>query len=139
MSGKRLEEAMKKTYTIVYERDETGWWVATVKGVAGCHTQGRSIEQARTRIHEALELVVTDVRRVKLKEQINLPGKAKQVLAKRDAAQRRLAIDDARAQELTRRAVETLVKDLDLSVRDAGALLGLSHQRVQQLVHERAG
>jgi hypothetical protein len=57
----------------------------------------------------------------------------------REAAQRRLAEDEARAQELTRRAIKTLVRDLDLSVRDAGALLGLSHQRVQQLVQRQAG
>src|SRR5215211_6079888 len=109
-----------KTYAAIYERDEAGWWIATVKGVRGCHTQGRSIEQARSRIHEALELAVPDVRRVKLKEQMKLPIKAKQVLAKREAAQRRLAEDEARAQELTRRAVKTLVRDLELSVRDAG-------------------
>jgi len=65
---------------------------------------------------------------------MKLPSKAKQVLAKREEVQRRLAADEAKAQELTRRAVHTLVHELDLSVRDAGALLGLSHQRVQQLV-----
>jgi predicted RNase H-like HicB family nuclease len=128
-----------KTYTVEYERDEAGWWVATVKGVPGCHTQGRSIQQARRRIQEALELAVPDVRRVNLKEQMKLPGKAKQVLARREAAQRRLAEDEAKAQELTRRAVKTLVRDLDLSVRDAGALLGLSHQRVQQLIEHQSG
>ena len=128
-----------KTYAVTYERDEGGWWVATVKGVPGCHTQGRSIEQTRSRIQEALELAVPDARRVKLTEQMKLPSKAKQVLAKREAAQRRLAEDEARAQELTRRAIKALVHDLDLSVRDAGALLGLSHQRVQQLVQSQAG
>jgi predicted RNase H-like HicB family nuclease len=128
-----------RTYTVEYERDEAGWWLATVKGVPGCHTQGRSIQQARTRIQEALELTVPDVRRIKLKEHMKLPGKAKRVLAMREAAQRRLAEDEAKAQELTRRAVKTLVRDLDLSVRDAGALLGLSHQRVQQLVEHQPG
>ncbi|MDQ3265765.1 MAG: hypothetical protein M3Y59_19275 [Myxococcota bacterium] len=122
-----------KTYTVTYERDEAGWWVATVKGVPGCHTQGRSIEQARTRVQEALELAIPDSRNAKLKEQMKLPGKATQVLAEREAVQRRLAEHEARAQALTLRAVRTLVRDLDLSVRDAGDLLGLSHQRVQQL------
>ncbi len=128
-----------KSYTVVYERDESGWWVASVKGVPGCHTQGRSIEQARTRIREALELAVPQARDVKLDEQLKLPGKARQVLARRSAAQRRLAENEARAQELTRRAVEVLVRDLDLSFRDAGALLGLSHQRVQQLIQKQTG
>lgn len=128
-----------KTYAVVYERDESGWWVATVQGVAGVHSQGRSIEQTRTRIQEALELALPEGRRFKLRETMKLPVKARRVLAKRDAAQRKLAEDEARARELTRHAVTTLVRDLALSVRDAGALLGLSHQRVQQLVQEQAG
>lgn len=128
-----------KTYTVEYERDESGWWVATVRGVPGCHTQGRSIQQARTRIQEALELALPDSGGSKLKEKVKLPGKVQKVLAKREAAQQRLEEDEARAQELTRRAVTTLVRELELSVRDAGALLGLSHQRVQQIVQEQAG
>lgn len=128
-----------RTYAVVYERDEAGWWVATVEGVAGCHSQGRSIEQTRTRIQEALELALPEGRRFRVQETMKLPAKARQVLARREAAQKQLAEDEARARELTRRAVATLVSDLSLSVRDAGALLGLSHQRVQQLVQEQAG
>jgi predicted RNase H-like HicB family nuclease len=128
-----------KSYTVTFERDESGWWVATVKGVPGCHTQGRSIQQARTRIREALELAVPGLGRVQLKEQVKLPGSARQVLARREAAQRRLAEDELKTQELTRRAIKTLIQELELSVRDAGALLGLSHQRVQQLVKSQAG
>jgi predicted RNase H-like HicB family nuclease len=126
-----------KTYTVMYERDEAGWWVATVKGVAGCHSQGRSIEQTRTRIQEALELALPEGSRYTLREQLKLPSKARQLLARREAAQRRLAEDEARAQALTRDAVQTLVREMALSVRDAGALLGLSHQRVQQLAQDR--
>ena len=32
--------------------------------------------------------------------------------------------------------MRTLVEDLNLGLRDAGELLGLSHQRVQQLVQD---
>lgn len=49
------------SYTVRYERDEDGWWVATVKGVKGCHTQGRSIEAARKRIRESLALYVDEI------------------------------------------------------------------------------
>ena len=127
-----------KTYNVVYERDEAGWWVATVADVAGCHSQGRSIEQTRSRIQEALELALPEGRRFRIQETMKLPARARQVLARREAAQKQLAEDEARARELTRRAVATLVRDLSLSVRDAGALLGMSHQRVQQLVAEQA-
>ena len=43
---------------MVYERDESGWWAATVRGVRVCHTQGRTVDEARRRIREALELFV---------------------------------------------------------------------------------
>jgi predicted XRE-type DNA-binding protein len=38
-----------------------------------------------------------------------------------------------RAQATTAVAVRKLIKTVGLSVRDAGDLLGISHQRVQQL------
>lgn len=50
-----VEEVVKK-YHIAYERDESGWWVASVRGVRGCHTQGRTVDEARRGIVEALEL-----------------------------------------------------------------------------------
>ena len=34
----------KKKYTVTYERDEDGWWVAHIRGVKGCHTQGKNIQ-----------------------------------------------------------------------------------------------
>ena len=29
-----------KSYRVSYERDQSGWWVASVRGIRGCHTQG---------------------------------------------------------------------------------------------------
>jgi predicted RNase H-like HicB family nuclease len=49
-----------------YERDEAGWWVASVRKVRGCHTQGRTVDEARRRIREALELFVDDARKATL-------------------------------------------------------------------------
>jgi predicted RNase H-like HicB family nuclease len=45
-------------YTAVYEQDPDGTWIVHVPEVAGCHTQGRTIDQARERIREALGLWV---------------------------------------------------------------------------------
>ena len=91
-----------KTYTVTYERDDEGWWVASVREVRGCHTQGRTLGEARRRIRQALSLFVDEAKRA-------------------------------------RQAVRVLTRQLRLSVRDAGELLGLSHQRVQQLAQRRAG
>ena len=60
-----VEEAVK-SYRVAYERDESGWWVATVRGVRGCHTQGRTVDEARRRIREALELFVDNAPRSRL-------------------------------------------------------------------------
>lgn len=57
-----VEQTMKR-YRVTYERDESGWWVASVSGVRGCHTQGRTVDEARRRIKEALELFVDDATR----------------------------------------------------------------------------
>ena len=49
-----------RRYKVIYDRDETGWWVATIPSVPGCLTQGKTLEQARRRIREALSLYVED-------------------------------------------------------------------------------
>ena len=67
-----VEEAVK-SYRVAYERDESGWWVATVRGVRGCHTQGRTVDEARRRIREALELFVDDARKAPIVADVKLP------------------------------------------------------------------
>ena len=39
-----------KRYRVTYERDESGWWVAAVRGVRCSHTQGRTVDEARRRL-----------------------------------------------------------------------------------------
>jgi predicted RNase H-like HicB family nuclease len=121
-------------YLIDLERDEAGWWVATAKGVAGCHTQGRSIRQAMSRVREVLEVCVGDaVSSDQLEPCIHLSDDARRVIARYETACKRLEHEQTEARLATAQAVETLVDDLSLSVRDAGEVLGLSHQRVSQL------
>ncbi|MBI4736549.1 MAG: type II toxin-antitoxin system HicB family antitoxin [candidate division NC10 bacterium] len=45
-----------RRFTVVLERDEDGLYVASIPALAGCHTQGRSLDQAMRRIREAAEL-----------------------------------------------------------------------------------
>lgn len=120
-----------------FERDDDGWWVASVPSIQGCHTQGRSIRQARERLREALSLFVDDVDSVELVEDLRLPALAKRALARHTAARRKAELELQKAQDSTAEAVKTLTEDLNLSVRDAGELLGLSHQRIQQLASAR--
>jgi predicted RNase H-like HicB family nuclease len=130
---------MRTSYTVRYERDETGWWVAQVKEAPAAITQGRTISEARRRIREALALALDDdaaARRVKLIDDVRLPADARRALEQARAARARLANESKKAQASTAKAVRTLLKSMHLSVRDAGDLIGISPQRVHQLAHE---
>ncbi len=47
---------MSTEYTIVIEKDEDGFYVGSVPGLPGCHTQGTSIDQLIERMEEAIAL-----------------------------------------------------------------------------------
>src|SRR4051812_10831112 len=111
---------MAKQYEVVYQRDETGWWQARVPEVTGCHTQGRTVDEARRRIREALSLFVDDAKTAELHDNIALPpGAARAINAYKKL--RRLADEqDGRASRAARSAVEVLqAQPLKMSVRDA--------------------
>jgi len=40
----------------VVERDEDGYYVASVPALHGCHTQARSLDELVSRVREAIEL-----------------------------------------------------------------------------------
>jgi predicted RNase H-like HicB family nuclease len=126
------------TYRVVIERDESGAWVARVPGVPGCHTHGRTLSQARERIREALSLWVEDADSAEVVEEIRLPSEARQAIRRSAAARTRAERGREDAQLATSAAARLLVERLGLGVRDAGELLGLSYQRVQQLVSAEA-
>lgn len=122
------------SYTVNYERDESSWWVATVVGVDGCHTQGRTINQARKRIREALSLCVDGAEGATLIDNIILPQPAQELLNQIRESRKRLELETGCLKSSTARAARLLTKDFGVGFRDAGELLGLSHQRIQQLL-----
>ncbi len=48
--------------TAIYERTEDGWWVVSVPEIPGAHSQGRTLEEAREMIKDAVSLLM-EVRR----------------------------------------------------------------------------
>jgi len=124
-----------KRYT-VRARRIASWWALDVDGVPGAHTQVRRIDQAEEMARDAIagvleispasfEIVVAPEVPVAVRTLVDQATKARS-----QAAQ----AQDAAAQ-LTRDAAQGLV-DEGLTVRDAGVLLGVSHQRIAQLVRE---
>ena len=45
--------------TIVFEQDEAGWYVASVPQVPGALSQGRTRQEARENVIDALRLMLT--------------------------------------------------------------------------------
>ncbi len=121
-------------YRVTFERDESGAWIARVPSVPGCHTYGRTIDQARRRIREALSLWVENADEAELVEDVRLPARAEEALRRSSHARADVERRRRLAQAATARTAKVLVEDLNLSLRDAGELLGLSYQRVLQLV-----
>ena len=49
-------DLMKKTLTVIVEKDEEGWFVGSVPELPGCHTQAKTLDGLMERIKEAIEL-----------------------------------------------------------------------------------
>jgi predicted RNase H-like HicB family nuclease len=125
-----------KRYPAIFERDESGSWLARIPAIRGCHTYGRTLEQARTRLREAIGLWIDRPEDAVIEEVIRLPADLRAAIQRSRRTRERAEREHENAQEQTRAAAEALV-DEGVSLRDAGELLGLSHQRVQQLVRAR--
>lgn len=128
-----------KTYRVAYERDESGWWVASARGLRGCHTQGRTVDEARRRIREAMALFIDDADTVGIVDDVKLPRDAKNAITAYARLRKKADEEERRAALAARRAVRVLRGGrLKMSARDAARFLGLSHQRIHQLAHDRS-
>lgn len=47
---------MSREFSVVIERDEEGYLVASVPSLPGCHTQARSLDELMDRVREAIAL-----------------------------------------------------------------------------------
>jgi predicted RNase H-like HicB family nuclease len=45
-----------KRFSVVVERDEDGYYVASVPELPGCYTQARTLDELMERVREAVEL-----------------------------------------------------------------------------------
>lgn len=51
---------MKTEFSVVIERDADGYFVASVPGLRGCHTQAKSLDALMERVREAIELCLEE-------------------------------------------------------------------------------
>lgn len=50
------EGTFERQFDVVIERDEEGYYVASVPQLPGCHTQAQSLDSLMERIREAIKL-----------------------------------------------------------------------------------
>lgn len=50
------DNLLPRQFDVVIERDEEGYYIASVPQLPGCHTQARSLDEVTDRIREAIEL-----------------------------------------------------------------------------------
>ena len=51
-----MKKSTKREFTVIVERDEDGYYVASVPELRGCHTQARSLDRLMTRVRDAIAL-----------------------------------------------------------------------------------
>jgi predicted RNase H-like HicB family nuclease len=53
---------MKSTrkFTVLIEKDESGYYVASVPALRGCHTQAKNLDTLMKRVREVIELCLED-------------------------------------------------------------------------------
>jgi predicted RNase H-like HicB family nuclease len=122
-----------KIYVAVYERDRgSDAWLVHIKTVPACHTYGRTLRQAEARIREALAAWL-DRDPDGLEIASEWPAELEDVATKVSQA-RRDAVTSARAAGATTERAAKQLDRMGLSRRDTAEILGISHQRVQQLL-----
>ena len=130
--------ATTTTYHGRFELDPSGQWLAEIEELPAVHTFARTLGKAREYLIDALalwlDLPVESVRPQIEFQTPSLPIEVEESV-QRAIAEREIAESVVQvASEQTTEAALALVRDAHLSLRDAADVLGISHQRVQQLI-----
>ena len=68
-----LREGALLRFAVVVERDEDGYYIASVPELPGCHTQAKTLDELASRIKEAVELYL-ETEGIKAEGKIELVG-----------------------------------------------------------------
>jgi hypothetical protein len=126
----------RKNYWLVVER-EPGWWIVQIPEL-DLTTQARRLGDVEKSAREAIAALL-DVGTVTfdVEQDVRAPVAVVRELDEARTLMDRGAILREESADHIGQAVDKLIKDFGVTMRDAGKLLDLSHQRIVQLV-ERA-
>lgn len=129
-----------KTYAVVATRDGSQW-LADVPVLQGAHTYARTLEQLDRHVREVIVLVedldeseMDDLQVDYVYDIAGSKGRIKDAQDIRQRAAELAALSQAASTEL----VFALKEEARLSGRDIAAVVGMSHQRVHQIIAEAA-
>ncbi|WP_406074476.1 type II toxin-antitoxin system HicB family antitoxin [Micromonospora sp. NBC_01638] len=110
------------------------WWAITVPEIKGVFSQARRLDQVEAMAREAIALMLdVDPHSFDIEVQPELPQEVSRAREARSALRKA----EQSAEEATVTAAQALLAK-GYTVRDAGALLGISPQRVSQLAPKKA-
>ena len=55
-----MKTKRNRTFSIIVEKDESGFYVATNTALLGCYSQGKTVEEALKNVREATTLCLAD-------------------------------------------------------------------------------
>ncbi len=126
-----------KTYTARLEREKDGRWTVELVEEPRVHTWAKTVDQALARVREAAALWFdADEDEIEVIPQPVLPKTTGRTVEQARQARQEARNADRLAVEQTKKAVAALTAR-GISMRDVAAILGISHQRVHQLLAQK--
>src|SRR5256885_17113888 len=112
------------------------WWAISAPALRGVHSQVRRLDRVEAMAREAIALYLgVPVRKVAVKLDVVLPVSLRADVVHAKTAREKADELQVEAATATAHAARALVRGAGLTVRETGQILGVSHQRVAQLLH----
>lgn len=125
---------MAQQYRVEARPAGRGWWTIRVPEVTGALSQARRLDRVEAMAQEAIALVLeVDEAEVAVGVEVVLPEKAREALNEALLAKEQARSAELAAAEQWTEAARQLTGE-GLSMRDVGVVMGVSHQRVAQLL-----